>query len=148
MIDPSTHQSWITFHTSIWDTLYVHSEDPRKDHRKRPRKVPRKQYCQEGHQKGPQRETQEGTQEGTQHTSPTLVLRGGQMSIYWVRSLKHIFIGVVWHAIGNGGSYFGQLEHIRYLSWAWTWIWPILGFPYIANSYILMTWILSWKYTK
>ena len=23
MIDPSTPQSWITFHTSIWDTLYI-----------------------------------------------------------------------------------------------------------------------------
>ena len=23
MIDPSTPQSWITFHTSMWDTLYL-----------------------------------------------------------------------------------------------------------------------------
>ena len=26
------------------------------------------------------------------------------------------YIGVGWHAIGDGGSYFGQLEHIRYFS--------------------------------
>ena len=25
-IDPSTHQSWITFHTSIWDTLYIRTK--------------------------------------------------------------------------------------------------------------------------
>ena len=27
MIDPSTRQSWITFHTSIWDTLYFTRND-------------------------------------------------------------------------------------------------------------------------
>ena len=32
----------------------------------------------------------------------------------------------------------GQLEQIRYLSWAWSWIWSILDFPFIANPYILM----------
>ena len=25
-------------------------------------------------------------------------------------------------------SYFGQLEQIRYLSWAWSWIWSLFGF--------------------
>ena len=76
----------------------------------------------------------------TVQSNLTLVLRGSNVMILSLKP-QTWFTGVVWHAIVDGGSYFSQLERIRYLSWAWFWIWSILVLPFIVRKFVMEEWL-------